>query len=97
MLARNLINLNSKLLVRSVNSLGMTTIAFPTTSIKSYNDIPGPKTLPVVGSLFNIKSFGGDYDFMEFRDFQDHLQANFGDLVKWEIFNYKFVSSLFFL
>lgn len=59
--------------------------------IKSYKEIPGPKTVPVLGSLFNIKSFGGKYDFMEFRDFQNHLQADFGDLVKWEIFNYKFV------
>lgn len=60
-------------------------------AIKSYNQIPGPKTLPVLGSLFNIKSFGGNYDFMEFRDFQNHLQSDFGDIVKWEIFNYKFV------
>ena len=65
--------------------------------IKSYKEIPGPKTVPVLGSLFNIKSFGGKYDFMEFRDFQNHLQADFGDLVKWEIFNYKFVCFSFYI
>lgn len=64
----------------------------PATALKSYKEIPGPKTVPILGSLFNIKSFGGAYDFMEFRDFQNHLLNDFGDLVKWEIFNYKFVS-----
>ena len=59
--------------------------------LKTYKDIPGPKTLPLLGSLFNLKSFGGDYDFLEFRTFQNRLQADFGDVVKWEVFNHKFV------
>lgn len=46
---KNLANINLKSITRLAN--------YPT-AIKSYNEIPGPKTLPIIGSLLNIKSFG---------------------------------------
>lgn len=58
-------------------------------ALKSYKDIPGPKTKPLVGSLFTLKDFGGEYNLLEFRDFQDILQSQYGDIVKWELFNQK--------
>ncbi|CAF0921763.1 unnamed protein product [Brachionus calyciflorus] len=59
------------------------------TALKSYKEIPGPKTLPILGNLLNLKNFGGEYNLLEFRDFQDILQAQYGDIVKWELFNQK--------
>ena len=29
--------------------------------LKSYNDIPGPKSYPLVGNLFSLKQFGMSY------------------------------------
>jgi hypothetical protein len=53
------------------------------TQIKGYYDIPGPKRAPFFfGSMLNIKSFGGEYDILKFRDFQYKLQSKYGDLVR---------------
>nr|QEV83802.1 cytochrome P450 [Brachionus rotundiformis] len=58
-------------------------------ALKSYADIPGPRSVPLLGSLFSLKGFGGEYNLLEFRDFQDILQSHYGNIVKWELFNQK--------
>ena len=58
-------------------------------SLKTYKDIPGPRAMPIVGTLFSLKGFGGEYNLLEFRDFQEILQSQFGSIVRWELFNQK--------
>lgn len=36
---------------------GMDNLEFKT-KVKTFDDMPGPKSLPVVGSLFELKQFG---------------------------------------
>jgi hypothetical protein len=63
------------------------------TQIKGYYDIPGPNRAPFFfGSMLNIKSFGGEFDILKYRDFQYELQSKYGDLVRWETFSQKNVS-----
>ncbi len=63
-------------------------------NLKSYDDIPGPKTTPLFGSVLNLKQFGGEYDIMRFRNFQIELQSKYGDLVKCKLFAKKTVYKL---
>ena len=35
---------------------------------------------------------GGKYDILDFREFQDQIQAEFGDIVRWDLLNVKNVS-----
>jgi hypothetical protein len=64
-----------------------------TTNLKSYYDIPGPKRAPFFGSMLNLDAFGGEYNILKFRDFQHQLQAKYGDMVRWEIFSKKNVTT----
>jgi hypothetical protein len=64
-----------------------------TIQMKGYYDIPGPKRAPLFfGSMLNIKSFGGEFDILKFRDFQHELQSKYGDIVRWERFSQKNVT-----
>ncbi len=39
---------------------GMNNLEFKT-KVKTFDDLPGPKSLPLIGSLFEIKPFGKFY------------------------------------
>lgn len=46
--------------------------------LKSYNDIPGPKSRYLFGTLLSLNSFGGEFDMIKYREFQLELQAKYG-------------------
>ena len=63
-----------------------TTSATTTATFKSYQDLPGPKPLPYIGNMLDLKVFGGQYDLMNYPAFNIQLQAQYGDVVKWNLF-----------
>lgn len=48
---------------------------------KPFEDIPGPKPLPVIGNLWRFLPYIGEMD-MEFTDQQEYLHKTYGDIVK---------------
>lgn len=48
---------------------------------KPYEDIPGPKPLPVVGNIWRFFPYIGDLS-IEFTDQQEYLHKKFGNIVK---------------
>jgi hypothetical protein len=65
-------------------------------SLKSFDEIPGPKRYPFVGHLPQIKTFGGEFDVSDFSDFAQKLHSKYGDMVRWEMPGRKTVCCFFF-
>lgn len=55
--------------------------------LREYNDIPGPRQVPFLGSFFDLSflPFGGGSDITDYRQFQIDLQERYGDIVKWKL------------
>lgn len=53
-------------------------------NLKTYNDLPGPLVLPIIGSLLSVTKFTKDQ-----RNYLRDAQSKFGDLIKWQVFNQK--------
>lgn len=51
-------------------------------NMKPYDDIPGPKQWPGVGTIFSLKQFGGKYDPLDMTKFLEELNNDYGDLVR---------------
>ena len=62
-------------------------------NLKSYAEIPGPNAIPIMGTMHHIKKFGGEFDFLDHRNFIISLQKKYGDIVRWELFREKHVTS----
>ena len=79
----------------SVSQIAYKSTAVPSTAttndknLVSYELIPGPKRKPFFGNLLDFKQFGGKYDYMHFREFQNKLQAEYGDMVRFDILKQK--------
>ncbi len=56
------------------------------TKFKTYDQIPGPKPLPLIGNMLDLNVFGGQYDLMNYPAFSIQLQSQYGDIVKWNLF-----------
>lgn len=61
--------------------------------LKTYSQMPGPRNLPVIGSMWALKSFGmgGDLEMIPYDQFLVSLNKKYGDLVKFQLMNTKSV------
>jgi len=58
----------------------------------SINDVPGPKSVPIIGSLWNSWSFAGKYAGMEFHEACTHKYLEYGAVVRENVaFNYPLI------
>nr|QEV83791.1 cytochrome P450 [Brachionus rotundiformis] len=54
-------------------------------TLKRFEDLPGPRSYPIIGNLPELKAFGGDLEFNPFDKFCLDLHEKYGDLVRWSI------------
>ncbi|XP_069672594.1 probable cytochrome P450 301a1, mitochondrial [Periplaneta americana] len=56
---------------------------------KPYEEIPGPKPLPLVGNIWRFLPIIGEYSKMEFEEQWKHFHKTFGNIMKLTLFSGK--------